>query len=481
MKKFIIITLFFPCCLLAQDIPYRDSLKAKLNNNLTDSAKYVTYLIISDNYNYNDPDSAVYYAQQSIRFAMKHKENLPLWVDWNSYDVLGKALWNAGNFPNAQECFFKQVKQSEAINDTMGILRASNNLGGLNIEEGNYKEAIRYLRRGLPFYREREDKLMNSYFIELFDYLCRAYEKTNILDSAFHYAQMRLQLSMKSFGKQANVYSGILFGMIYSKMGQPLLALVHFRTYLNAVRNNPVQGKDIIDCYYEMSNHFERYQQTDSAIHYAMKSFGLSQKCKFKIDILDAARQLSRLYEFTGNIDSAFKYQTIMIATEEEMFSREKLSRMNMLVFNEQLRQKELEMEKQHQAELRSQRLQLSVLAIVIIVFIIAFLLLSRSFIVSQRFVRSLGIILLLITFEYIDQLLHPIIANLTNHTPVLMLLILVSVAALMVPLHYKLEKWTKYKLTEKNRLIRLSKAKKIIMETEESTDRKRTKQVLTE
>ena len=154
-----------------------------------------------------------------------------------------------------------------------------------------------------------------------------------------------------------------------------------------------------------------------------------------------------------------------MIDTEEEMFSREKLSRMNMLVFNEQLRQKELEMEKIHLAKVQSERLQLSVLAIVIIVFIIAFLLLSRSFIVSQRFVRSLGIVLLLITFEYIDQLLHPIIANLTNHTPVLMLLILVSVAALMVPLHYKLEKWTKYKLTEKNRQIRLTKAKKIIEE----------------
>ena len=80
-----------------------------------------------------------------------------------------------------------------------------------------------------------------------------------------------------------------------------------------------------------------------------------------------------------------------------------------------------------------------------------------------------------------LDQLLHPIIANLTNHTPVLMLLILVSVAALMVPLHYKLEKWTKYKLTEKNRQIRLTKAKKIIEELDHVPEKKRTEKVLTE
>ena len=138
-------------------------------------------------------------------------------------------------------------------------------------------------------------------------------------------------------------------------------------------------------------------------------------------------------------------------------------------------------MEKIHQTKVHSERLRLSVLAIVIIVFIIAFLLLNRSFIVSQCSVRPLGIALLLITFEYNDQLLHPIISNLTNHTPVLMLLIFVSVASLMIPLHYKLEKWTKYKQTEKNRLIRLSKAKRIIMEAEEDSGKKQTKRLLNE
>ena len=47
------------------------------------------------------------------------------------------------------------------------------------------------------------------------------------------------------------------------------------------------------------------------------------------------------------------------------------------------------------------------------------------------------------------------------------MLLALVCIAALLVPLHHKLEKWATHKLVEKNKQIRLAAAKKAINELE--------------
>ena len=47
------------------------------------------------------------------------------------------------------------------------------------------------------------------------------------------------------------------------------------------------------------------------------------------------------------------------------------------------------------------------------------------------------------------------------------MLLGLVCMAALIVPLHHKLENWATHKLVEKNKAIRLAKAKKTIEELE--------------
>ena len=100
--------LISPCCLFAQQSDYYDSLKVELKKDLTDSARYVNLLKLSDGYTNNNPDSAIFYAQESIRFALKNKEKLPVWVDWNCSDVLGKALWSAGNFPDAQEYFLNK-------------------------------------------------------------------------------------------------------------------------------------------------------------------------------------------------------------------------------------------------------------------------------------------------------------------------------------------------------------------------------------
>ncbi|MEO5948295.1 MAG: hypothetical protein ABIP79_15865 [Chitinophagaceae bacterium] len=53
------------------------------------------------------------------------------------------------------------------------------------------------------------------------------------------------------------------------------------------------------------------------------------------------------------------------------------------------------------------------------------------------------------------------------TNSPVLMLLALVCIAAILVPLHHKLEKWATHKLVEKNKQIRLTVAKKTIEQLE--------------
>ena len=51
--------------------------------------------------------------------------------------------------------------------------------------------------------------------------------------------------------------------------------------------------------------------------------------------------------------------------------------------------------------------------------------------------------------------------------TVLLILLALVCIAALLVPLHHKVEKWATTKLVEKNKQIRLAAAKKTSEELE--------------
>jgi hypothetical protein len=107
-------------------------------------------------------------------------------------------------------------------------------------------------------------------------------------------------------------------------------------------------------------------------------------------------------------------------------------------------------------------------LAIGILFAVILFLLLSRSVIVSHKLVSFLSILLLLVLFEFVNLLVHPFLESVTQDSPVLMLSALVVIAALLVPLHHRLEKWATQKLVEKNKQVRLRAAKRTIKQLEE-------------
>ena len=106
-------------------------------------------------------------------------------------------------------------------------------------------------------------------------------------------------------------------------------------------------------------------------------------------------------------------------------------------------------------------------MALGIIIFVILFLALSRRHITNTKLIQFLGVVALLVVFEFLNLLLHPLLERITHHNPILMLLALVCIAALLVPLHHKLEKWATHKLVEKNKTIRLAAAKKTIEELE--------------
>jgi antibiotic biosynthesis monooxygenase (ABM) superfamily enzyme len=78
-----------------------------------------------------------------------------------------------------------------------------------------------------------------------------------------------------------------------------------------------------------------------------------------------------------------------------------------------------------------------------------------------------LGILALLIVFEFLNLLFHPYIGNLTHRARSLMLGVMVCLAALLIPLHHKLEYWVAHKFVEKNNKIRLAVAKKTISRLE--------------
>lgn len=183
-------------------------------------------------------------------------------------------------------------------------------------------------------------------------------------------------------------------------------------------------------------------------------------------NIIPPTRILKDLYAGL-NSDSALKYTNIYYQSMDSMYGREKVEQIQALNFDEEIRQQKMEEEK-HQANTeRKHNLQYAAIAIALIGFIILFFALSRSIVVKQGFIEFLAILGLLAVFEFINLFIHPYLVNITNHSPVLMLIILIAIGALLIPLHHKLEKWITKRMVEKNKKIRLAAAKKTIAKLE--------------
>ena len=91
-----------------------------------------------------------------------------------------------------------------------------------------------------------------------------------------------------------------------------------------------------------MSKVFTSIGNTDSSIFYANKSIIQPGVVAYPEGMLQAAIQLSNLYERIGKTDSTIKYLKLSNSLKDSLFSRKKTREAQKFAFNEKLHQQEL-------------------------------------------------------------------------------------------------------------------------------------------
>jgi hypothetical protein len=66
---------------------------------------------------------------------------------------------------------------------------------------------------------------------------------------------------------------------------------------------------------------------------------------------------------------------------------------------------------------------------------------------VKPRIIEFLGIMNILLVFEFVTDLTFPLISDWSNESPLWEMLILLLVATILEPLNFKMESWLKRKL----------------------------------
>ncbi|MEO5649614.1 MAG: hypothetical protein ABIR03_06780 [Ginsengibacter sp.] len=216
-----------------------------------------------------------------------------------------------------------------------------------------------------------------------------------------------------------------------------------------------------------MAGLFQKNGNKDSCLFYARFSMVTAQDGGFTNRILNASNFLSDYYRSMGNVDSAYFYLSVTVAAKDSLFNQEKSRQIQNLSFTEMLRQQEKAAEATAAKEEWRTNVQYAIIVIGILGFTILFLLLSRSIIVNEKWIEFLGILGLLLVFEFINLFIHPYISAVTHHSPLGILLISVVIAAVLVPVHHSAENWITHRLIKKNKRLRLAAAKRIVANLE--------------
>jgi len=411
-------------------------------------------------------DSA--YAVELLKIAQKQQDDGMLATSYNWIGTFFSLV--KGDNTTALDYYFKAIPWAIKSKDKRRISSIYFDIALIYMFLQNDEEMLRNNRLGWEYL---PDPSHPKYYYMLVQYqrtMSSYFLNTNQPDSALHYAQVLSETSRKAKSTLFEFAGLHLTGAAFAMKGENELAEIYFNkamTFSQSVESNSAKlrfGYNYLP--YLLS--LKRYPEAREQAHYLL---GTGKQFNNNNLMLAGSGYLRQVFDAVHNTDSAYYYSRLEADINARIFSQDNKNKIQALAFNEQIRSIEDEARQAEQEKQRRANIQYALLALGIITFVILFLALSRRHITNTNMIRFLGVVALLVVFEFLNLLLHPFLEKVTHHNPILMLLSLVCIAAGLVPLHHRLEKWATHKLVEKNKQVRLAAAKKTIQELGDNPD----------
>lgn len=464
MKKVIHVLCFVFCVhgAIAQNSAYRrDSLFQILEKAKTPAEEVTAWGDICDHYGYvGQIDSVLYANEQMLKIALDSHDKASL---ADAYIHIASYYSITSDYKQSLEYQFKGLAYAEEAERPELIWLATKETGIVFKKLKNYREALRYLQKAESVANDKPTAL-TDWENRTYTHMAEVYLGLNEADSALHFIQLANENTLKDVDAYGYARVLYIFATVYKARGENDLAESYYKKCINFS-----DMENINSPFTAASTDYGKYlfdnKQYDLSREYALRAFNEAMETRNRLGIIEAASLLRKVYYALGEKDSSFYYSDVKDAYSDSVFNEHQRNQIQNLSFSQQIKERE-EQEKLSQEERgRKMNIQYALIAIGIILLFTIYLLLSRSFITNAKLIEFFGVVALLIVFEFLNLLLHPFLERITHHNPVLMLLALVAIAALLVPLHHRIELWATARLVEKNKLIRLAAAKRTIQQ----------------
>lgn len=407
----------------------------------TDTAKVRLLCVASFEKLNTNIDSAMYFAQEALRLAQNDDNQAGI---AKSLNAIGNVLLQTGQHDKALETYLSALKKAEAAKSQASIAQTYSNIGNLYINQGEYRLPLAYLFKAKKINETSKD--YEKLTINLVNIgIC--YQYLDMADSALFYLNDALKLATEQHNEQVECSILYYIGTVYEDIKNSLMAKNYYSLSLTIAHKT--SNQNMLSSVYKKLGGMMKNENPDSALFYTSKAYEIASNNKYYVMSMNASANLYELYMNAGNKDSSLKYLKIRYDLKDSLFNNEKIKHIQTMTLQEQLRQNDLQQALEKQQKERMQNAQYIGIALFILGLFVLLIVLSHKK-VKPSIIEYVGMIALLLFFEFIALYLHPYIEKWSHHKPVIALFILVCIASILVPSHHRLEKWVKEKLAKK-------------------------------
>jgi len=409
-------------------------------NKLADTSLVQFYIERSKEFKGSNLDSTLYYADLALNLSNTINYQIG---EIKSLNEIGNVYLALFDFKNALK-YYKDVSlKSQKIDYKKGIAAANSNIGFLYALRNENRIALDYLSKALPIFEKIND---TSNIVKTSLVISGTYLELN-LDSALFYSQKGYHLAIMQNNESAVGMACFYMGQVHNKLNSNNIALAFLQQCADEFKR--IENKfDLSTTYQEIAALYSKIDKMDSCNYYSALALKLSTQINFYPIIRVSSKLLADNY--LHNKDSLIKYLKIYILASDSIFNIEKAKETSNAFTAEKLRQYELLKNEKKEKEEKKFTLKLIGISIFLILFV-CLILIFRKKRINKKVIIFLGILALLMVFEFISLVLHTYLGKITGHNPIIMLIILVAIASGLVPLHQKIEKFIIQRMTKKS------------------------------
>ncbi|MEO7802486.1 MAG: sensor histidine kinase [Ginsengibacter sp.] len=367
-KQFFIVLLklLFGTMIVFSQTKKTDSLLLILKNSKPDTNKVNTLNALSEELKNSNPDSAIYFANQAMAFAIQlnHKMGIAdaklntarasanlgqteeglkncndalklydqlsgirtnvdqsrvMQQESNAYNTKGIIYLMQGNYPEALTHLFSALSIREKTRDKKGIADTENNIGIIYLYQRNFPECLKHYLISLNIRIKLGDKrgAAGSYHNIGGVYM----DQGNYSKALQNYGEsLKFAKQAGDRGTMANIYSNT--GFIEAKQGKYDDAVRHLRSAIKILKETGNQD-GLVAAYTNIGQTFIRQKRYTEASRYLNQALSHAKEMNGLLRMQEIYSELTILDSAQGNFKQAFEHYKLFVYYRDSMFNSE--------------------------------------------------------------------------------------------------------------------------------------------------------------